>query len=110
MKKTFVVTEDHIKLLKRAQVSWIDEEFGAPGIDPKKPYGNSDVTMDIAEILGFSLFEDQNGEKHLSYEQCNLCRQLHAEIETVLQILLFNCAIQSGEYEREQYSSQWRRL
>jgi hypothetical protein len=51
----FTVTEDHLKLLRRAYIGWDDCEFGAPGIDPKRPYGNSDVIGDIAEILGEEL-------------------------------------------------------
>lgn len=49
---TFTVTDDHLKLLRRASVGWSDCEFGAPEIDPKRPYGNSNVLGDIAEILG----------------------------------------------------------
>lgn len=48
----FTLTEDHIKLLRRACVGWQDCETGAPEIDPKRPYGNSFVAGDVAEILG----------------------------------------------------------
>ena len=52
MKKLFELTEEHIKLLRQMCVSWDDCEFGAPAIDCKRPYGNSDVYSDIAKILG----------------------------------------------------------
>ena len=46
------MTEDHLKLLRRVYVAWdFGEGYGAPGINPKKPYGNSSVERDIAEIL-----------------------------------------------------------
>ena len=45
----FTVTEEHLKLLRRAYVDWEDCEFGAPAIDCKRPYGNSDVIADIGE-------------------------------------------------------------
>src|SRR5262245_17189804 len=48
----FTVTDEHLRLLRRAYVFWDETEFGAPGINAKRPYGNSDVYGDIAEILG----------------------------------------------------------
>src|SRR6266568_5645220 len=40
----FTVTEDHLKLLRHAYLYWeYGEGYGAPAIDPKRPYGNSDV-------------------------------------------------------------------
>ncbi len=35
--KTFRLTESHLKLLRRANVSWCGDEHGAPQIDPKRP-------------------------------------------------------------------------
>jgi hypothetical protein len=49
--EVFTLTEAHLKLLKRANVGWQDCETGAPEIDPKRPYGNSSVYLDVAEIL-----------------------------------------------------------
>ena len=49
--KRFTVTDEHLRLLRRAYVFWDETEFGAPGINAKRPYGNSDVYGDIAEIL-----------------------------------------------------------
>lgn len=110
-KKFFTVTANHIKLLKAASVSWNDCEFGAPGIDPKRPYGNSTyVLKDIAKIIGLELFIDANGDKHMNHEQEKLCETLHNEIEDALQILLSNCSIEVGEYEGEKYRSAWRKV
>jgi hypothetical protein len=50
-KQYFTVTDEHLKLLRRTNVGWEDGEFGAPSIDCKRPYGNSSVYNDIAEIL-----------------------------------------------------------
>lgn len=81
----FQVTEDHIKLLKRMYVSWDDCEFGAPCIDPKRPYGNSDVEGDIKEITGIA----------------RGFRQIHFQMKIVLQILLRNTSIELGLYDLE---------
>lgn len=82
------VSEDHLKLLQRANVRWWDAETGAPCVDPKRPYGNGDVEMDIAKILGWELFEDADGDKHLNGAQHALAERLHKETEEALRQVL----------------------
>jgi len=110
-KRRFCVTEEHLKLLKNAYVEWFNWEFGAPGIDFKKPYGNSCVLHDICEIIGLELFEDEEGEKHLSSDQSAYCKKIHRELTIVLQILVHNLAIEVGEYElAEGYGIDWKKV
>ena len=51
----FEVTEDHLKLVRqlcRGGLYWEPGEGdGAPFFNPKKPYGNSNVPQDVAEIV-----------------------------------------------------------
>ena len=47
-----VVNEYHIKLLKRTYWQYEYSEYGAVGLSPKRPYGNSDVLGDIRELTG----------------------------------------------------------
>lgn len=68
-RRDLVITENHIKLLKRAWVSWYECEYGAPCIDPKRPYGNSDVEGDICDILGWSDVEESLNEAHRIHTQ-----------------------------------------
>lgn len=51
--REFTVTDDHLKLLRHIHgVYWEPGEgYGAPFVGPKKPYGNSEVPQDVAEIL-----------------------------------------------------------
>lgn len=71
--------QDHRLLLQRAVIIWNNCEFGAPEIDCKRPYGNSDVLGDMTEILpGYS-------EDYLL--------ATHMETEFALQIL-----VQEGRY------------
>lgn len=63
-------TVDHLTLLKESCWSWDDCEFGAPSMDPKRPYGNSDVEDDLAEHL-----------PHLSREER---LRVHCELPAVL--------------------------
>ena len=83
--KEFTITSDHTKLLRRMYVRWDDCEYGAPAIDPKRPYGNSDVENDIAEILGWDIADDDGA---LTEYQSETAGRIHKEMETVLQILL----------------------
>jgi hypothetical protein len=106
---TFDLTEEHIKLLRQAYVRWEHCEFGAPAIDPKRPYGNSSVEIDIAEILGWSLFIDDDDEGHMSREQVERACQLHLETLTALQVILATGSMEPGTYRRsEEWKTDWK--
>lgn len=105
-KQYFTVTEDHIKLLRHAIVGWEDCEFGAPSIDCKRPYGNSSVYSDIAEILGIEP-EDED-DQDFSSEQFDRMALLHKETQTALQIFLTTGQMLVGEYEADRYRDDWK--
>ena len=47
-----IITEDHVKLLSRLKFDWDREiEWGGVSSDFKRPFGNSGVPQDVAEIL-----------------------------------------------------------
>lgn len=103
----FEVTADHLKLLRQMRVGWQDCEFGAPEIDPKRPYGNGDVLNDVAYIVfgheGYDPEVDEADEERL--------HRLHRDTETVLQIVLSTGTMEPGIYElTARYSSKWKRL
>jgi len=91
----FTITEDHLKLVQNAYVRWDDCEFGAPVIDCKRPYGNSYVVGDIAEILDWEI--DEEG---LTFEQKERATVLHYDLEMVLSICLQRLTFETGTYER----------
>ena len=106
----FTVTEEHLKLLRRARVSWDDAEYGAPAIDPKRPYGGSSPDRDMAEILGLpdSEWLDQNGNVIPGAE--DRFARLHAETALALQIVLATGEFRPGRYTRtDQYEIDWTR-
>jgi len=98
------------KLLKNFQVRWNDCEFGAPEINPKRPYGNSDVEQDMLEILGLKKIGERiyeftlngvvwilKGEEGCIYldgpdeeQLCNELNKLHKETEQALIEILDN--------------------
>lgn len=104
----FTVTEEHLKLLRRAYVSWDDCEFGAPEIDCKRPYGNSDVISDIGEILGYpeNHWQDEDGNYYETV--AGNFTQLHAETAVVLQIALATGKFKAGRYQCDKYRDNWR--
>ncbi len=107
----FTITEEHMKLLERMYIGWEDCEFGAPAVDCKRPYGNSYVYGDIAEILGIKPEGEEEGE--FTDDQKAEMAGLHAEMQTVLQILVQNATtgIKVGDtFTREaSWSSDWTR-
>lgn len=111
MKKTFKITEEHLKLLKRMYVSWWDCDYGAPSIDCKRPYGNSDVEEDICEILGKEK-NDVDYESEYLTKYSKYASKLHNEMQTVLQICLSLLTFEVGEYYlTEEYdTTSWKKL
>jgi hypothetical protein len=93
----FTITEQHLKLLQHAYVGWDDCEFGAPEIDCKRPYGNSDVLGDMADILYGKLPADAK-EKVVESTQ-DFLYKLHKDLEMVLQICLVTQKFEAGTYE-----------
>lgn len=99
----FTLTQDHIKLLRSSYVRWDDSYFGAPSIDSKRPYGNSDVPSDIARILNW----DYDEETGLSSELEKKARAIHEEMEHALQVVLTSGSFEPGEFVQENY--KWKR-
>lgn len=117
---TFTVTEQHLALLGRAYVRWDDCEFGAPAIDPKRPYGNSSVERDIAEILNEPEWQtaveeddrhddDAAKDYYLSRNYDRLVR-VHAEVGVALQVALTTRRFAAGEYRlaKDYDSTSWQ--
>lgn len=103
--KRFVLTEEHLILLRAANIGWDDGEFGAPAIDCKRPYGNSGVLGDMAELLGVEMSPD--GE--LDRDTQDWLLKLHAETRTSLQILVRCAQIETGVFVASKYRQDWER-
>lgn len=101
---TFEVTAEHVKLLRAANVSWDRCEFGAPAIDCKRPYGNSNAFGDIAEILGI----EPDGNEEFSLEQEIYMDRVHKGTKTALQIFLATGEMRAGHYVAPKYSNEWK--
>lgn len=124
---SFELTAFHIALLKRLEFGWHEGSYdGAPAVDIKRPYGNSDVLADVraiyAELSGLR-YDDDPEDKELefsfvradgtSFDAADLDEEIwgaHRQMETVLQILAKNPeGIVPGTYERSNsYSKDWK--
>jgi len=104
----FTLTDDHITLLRAAYIRWEDCEYGAPAIDCKRPYGNSDVELDIAEALGWELPVDNEGDEYIDADMAQRAERLHKETRTALQVILRAGTFTPGRYVRSTpWSDDW---
>lgn len=99
-KQSFVVKEEHLKLLKNVCISWQNCEFGAPEINPKRPYGYSNVIESMAEILGIKENEEYDAFSKTDIEKME---RLHQETEVCLHILTHNLSIHPGLYVHDAF-------
>lgn len=111
----FELTAEHVTLLRAMYVGWQDDEFGAPEIDPKRPYGNSNVPRDIYEALGDGEWDDDHGmPAGLSPREWSELNErygvLHRQTQTALQIVLATGSFDLGVHVAPAYSMDWRRL
>ncbi len=106
--KQFTLTSDHITLLRNATVWWNDMEYGAPGIYPKKPYGNGDVVGDMAKLLGVEPVLTDDGETRWPPGTSERMGKLHRELEDALQIVLLASIVSPGKYVSDDCRHNWR--
>jgi hypothetical protein len=108
----FTVTQDHLNLLRRAYVGWDEMEFGAPAISGKRPYGNSDVLGDIAEIVLPDFvppYDDEDAREVFLDDHREELTRLHVETGLALQIALATGEFRTGDYVRDRYGNGWTR-
>ena len=110
-KERFELIEDHLKLIRRMNIRYNDGcEFGAPEIDPKRPYGNSYVYGDIGEILDIKPTEGDPDDLSFSEEKKAYMLNLHKETAKALQVILSSGSFEQGLYESEKYIDEWEKV
>lgn len=103
----FTLTTEHIALLRASCIGWDDCEFGAAAIDCKRPYGNSAVLRDMADILGVPTAGDELNP--FDEETDRRMRELHKETRTALEVVLRCGTFTPGEYVTSSpYERDWR--
>lgn len=116
MHEQFRLTDQHVALLQRMYVEFEDHSYnGAPMVNIKRPYGNSSVDTDIAEILGYGNYIEAINNDDITNETESMFQylmQLHRETGKALQIVLSTKSFEPGLYGRpEKYNTQkWIRI
>lgn len=103
----FELTEEHVKLLRAARVGWNGDEFGAPSIDPKRPFGNGDVMADMHELLAGEPWPPDPAADAVVLQRSY--RALYLELRRALQVALSAGTFQAGIYESPKYRDRWTR-
>ncbi len=97
----FTIKEIHLRLLQKMYVGWGQCEFGAPEIDPKRPYGNSDVICDMMKIIGLPATCDTEEVV------VDMLIALHKETEIALQICLNLQQFKTGDFiKKDEYDAK----
>lgn len=100
----FRVTDEHLALLKRGNVSWLclNEGAGVMGLDIKRPFGNSDIWKSIAEIVDGPFLNAMGDGAREDFIEANGERweRLYAEVGLALQISLGTGQFSAGLYRR----------
>lgn len=105
----FELKQIHLDLFKNMVVGWQDCEYGAPEIDPKRPYGNSDVEDDIAEICKIEKTDKNYDEDEGLWREkiSDQLSNLHRQMETALEIVLQTQTFELGTYIRVE--NKWQK-
>ena len=103
---TFEITPDHMRLVERMYWGNYDD---VPSVDPKRPYGNSAVNRDIAEILGWI---PEGSDANLSDDMVERAEAIHQDMPQVMQIITSTLSCRAGTYRKTvQYSAtSWERV
>lgn len=74
--------QDDLKKLANAffaELCMLEWEYGGIGLDPKRPFGNSNVERDILELLDCEPDGDDGEPESFSSEQREYARQLYRD-------------------------------
>ena len=113
----FILKEEHVKLLQHAEWRWEDCEFGAPAIDCKRPFGNSDVITDVMEILEVKNATCPHCGEVIDESILDKYDALYRELETAVSVVFDVLSFTPGEYQlvettdsRGCFDRRWQRI
>ena len=96
MKKSkFTITEDHLKVLR---CIYVERDASHPRIPRDRPFGNSNVRVDVLEAIGEKPIIDMDGEEKYTEAQGKLAEKIAKEANTALQICLCTGRFRLGDY------------
>lgn len=109
-KQFFELTEDHIKLLEYSNINYSPHcEHGYIGLDCKRPFGNSNLVDDMANILEIEPVKTDDDEIHWPKGTSERMQIIfEEELPKALAIILKTKSFQPGLYECDEYYDNWR--
>jgi len=105
----FEMTEEHIALVRKLYVTdgCFDERTVICG---KRPFGNSDIVRDIAEILDIEP-KGEGEDNEFTEDQEDYIVDLYKGLYKSLQIVLSTGKFKPGKYTKvDDYSQKWKRV
>lgn len=113
MSKTFHLTEDHVALLQHVNIRWTDAEYGGPGVDAKRPFGNSGcdyIEREICEYVGLEpVTEDRYGTPVYDEEERREAVKTYDRLDTALTVVLSCQTFTPGVFTADNYRDNWSR-
>jgi len=102
----FLLKREHLALLAEAEIDFDEHaEYGAPLIDPKRPYGNSmGIEEDIARAVGIL---GPTEDRSLTREEHDTCYTLHRELASALQVVFQARQMTPGYYVFDKERRKW---
>lgn len=110
--REFEVADHHIALARHANMTWhADGSSGGPGLDRKRPYGNSDWHEDVAEMVEGAFLNAMGPGARQDYIEANAERweRLHAETAIAIQVILHTGQFEPGLY-RDDLKDGWTKI
>ncbi len=87
------VTSDHIKLVRKLKVTWVNCEAGAPMINSENPFGGRGIYEDMAKILGLG------DPSRLNTDQKRQLDQMLVDLAyDIPAIFLSSATVKAGKY------------
>lgn len=112
--KRFLLKVEHLLLIRAQCLRWDDTyEHGAPGVDAKRPYGNSaPIIGDIMEVLGEELQRCPHCDEPICESDQERFMELHRQTKIALRIVMSNAGKASapGWYRSTDFGGdKWER-
>jgi len=104
----FELKQYHVDLLTNANIDYVSGcEWGWLGLDCKRPFGNGDMTGDMAKIMGIEQIETDEGPQWPKGTHEKMVKIFEEELPIALEVILESKSFEPGVYEKEEYMGTW---
>lgn len=107
--RRLTVGEHHLAIIRRFNWTWGGGDYGAVGVDTKRPLGNGDFLADVGKLIGLVPGADQWGDPHWSEVDAQTIMMAFAEACVAVEILSERLSLEPGSYIKRGYGATWER-